>query len=505
MRIRPEENSFRMIRFLGRRRERHATQETFHVLRRETAEGCELFLYGSLDADRVWKIDIDELVSMRVKIDLSGLSSIDAAGIQEILALADRLKSQGSVLEVTGIRDNIRRSLTSCGILDRLAWGEAKSSDRSRVLLVERDPLFTRQVRKAIDGMKIDLRIARDILAVQNEMQRHRPDLVILSMDLPFEEGDDLFWSIRSDPAWVTIPLILTGRGSDFETRFVAQQEDIDDFCPIPMDTNELAFRIRHVLDRHRGAPGSLSLLRALGRRFEPELLAQNIADQIDELQDLNTFFLGSHRASLPPTGSVDPWSAAAAAPRLAGWMRWGPLSLGSFFRMEAHAENGSCLVVLGRGVKTGISSVIAASHVAGLAALAIEDCPDDIDAIACGIAEHARKLVTFVDPFYIAFARFIPQSGWILYSGDGPNIGFVRGLPLHGAERKTAPIGSFSVDCPPRTLRKTAYYANRTSRFLAPGFGIDADRIWELPADDLRRMQASYPQSIDFWVADIC
>ncbi|MGY3779095.1 response regulator [Isobaculum melis] len=85
------------------------------------------------------------------------------------------------------------------------------------------------------------------------------PDVVILDLGLPDQDGIDVLKNIRS---WSEVPIIVVSARSDESEKVLALDEGADDYITKPFGTSELLARIRTAL-RHvkkkEGSAGKLS------------------------------------------------------------------------------------------------------------------------------------------------------------------------------------------------------------------------------------------------------
>lgn len=84
--------------------------------------------------------------------------------------------------------------------------------------------------------------------AMKDWMTRHTPDLIVMDLMLPGEDGLSLTRDLRAS---TTLPiLILSARGEDID-RIVGLEIGADDYLAKPFNPRELAARIRAVLRRN--------------------------------------------------------------------------------------------------------------------------------------------------------------------------------------------------------------------------------------------------------------
>lgn len=100
-------------------------------------------------------------------------------------------------------------------------------------------------------------------------MCEHVPDLVLLDIMLPGEDGLEILKKLRSSPLTEQLPVILaTARGSEYD-KVVRAGHRADDYLAKPFGMMEMVSRIRAVL--RRTAPQPSGVLSCGGRHASTE------------------------------------------------------------------------------------------------------------------------------------------------------------------------------------------------------------------------------------------
>lgn len=120
---------------------------------------------------------------------------------------------------------------------------------KEHILVVDDDAalrsLLTRYLTE--NGYAVDA--VADGKAMRSALAEQRPDLVILDLMLPGEDGFSLARRLRGEG---DIPIVmLSARGEDVD-RIVGLEIGADDYLPKPFNPRELLARIRAVLRRQR-------------------------------------------------------------------------------------------------------------------------------------------------------------------------------------------------------------------------------------------------------------
>lgn len=117
-----------------------------------------------------------------------------------------------------------------------------------RILVVEDDAAVRLSLRLAVQKEGFAVAEASNGSAALQEVERQRPDLILLDLMLPDLSGFDVCRAIRQrDPA---LPVImLTARGDEVD-KVVGLELGADDYITKPFSPRELVARIRAVLRR---------------------------------------------------------------------------------------------------------------------------------------------------------------------------------------------------------------------------------------------------------------
>ena len=128
-----------------------------------------------------------------------------------------------------------------------------------RILIVEDDEDIAELIsfnltRKGHESIK-----AFDGLAGVEMAREHRPDLVILDLMLPGQDGYQVLKDLRRDSRTRSIPILMLTARSQTEDRIRGLEAGADDYLTKPFSTKELLLRVSAILKRVQASPGSVS------------------------------------------------------------------------------------------------------------------------------------------------------------------------------------------------------------------------------------------------------
>lgn len=121
-----------------------------------------------------------------------------------------------------------------------------------RLLLVDDEPTLREPLAEYLTGQGFDVCQAESAALARSEIARNRPDLVLLDIMMPGEDGLSLTRHLvesRSIPV-----VLLTARGEAMD-RILGLEMGADDYVVKPFEPRELVARIRSVLRRVERQP----------------------------------------------------------------------------------------------------------------------------------------------------------------------------------------------------------------------------------------------------------
>ena len=116
------------------------------------------------------------------------------------------------------------------------------------ILVVDDEPNIVLSLEFLIKQAGYEVRVARDGEAALQAIEEQPPDLVLLDVMMPKRDGFDVCETIRANPAWKDIPIImLTAKGRDVE-REKGLALGADAYITKPFSTREAMERIKQFL-----------------------------------------------------------------------------------------------------------------------------------------------------------------------------------------------------------------------------------------------------------------
>ena len=128
-------------------------------------------------------------------------------------------------------------------------------TEASKLLLVDDDPELRELIGAYLEKQGFDVRTAENGREMDEVLQRHRIDLVLLDLMLPGEDGLSIAKRLKTTES---VPIIMiSAQGQDVD-RIVGLEIGADDYLGKPFNPRELLARIRAVMRRSSGSPGMM-------------------------------------------------------------------------------------------------------------------------------------------------------------------------------------------------------------------------------------------------------
>lgn len=136
---------------------------------------------------------------------------------------------------------------------------------RPRVVVVDDDPFIRGLVAEYLEKNGLQAQGVSDGLGMWRALELNPPDLLVLDINLPGEDGLSLCRKLKSRSR---LPVImLTARGSPAE-RISGLEAGADDYLPKPFEPRELLARIHSVLRRLHACPPGMRPAKASRMHF---------------------------------------------------------------------------------------------------------------------------------------------------------------------------------------------------------------------------------------------
>ena len=132
----------------------------------------------------------------------------------------------------------------------------------TKLLLIDDDARLTAMVGDYLRANGHEVDVAGSLALGRDRLAQFHYDALVLDLMLPDGDGLDLTRTLRADPRFKRLPLLLlTARGEPLD-RVLGLEMGADDYLAKPFEARELLARIKALLRRSQPEPPSEDLLR---------------------------------------------------------------------------------------------------------------------------------------------------------------------------------------------------------------------------------------------------
>ena len=117
-----------------------------------------------------------------------------------------------------------------------------------RVLIVDDDKAQLLLMQEALGGENLEIVVAKNASETFEAIYRQMPDLIILDIGLPGEDGFDILRSIRVEPRYDAIPVVIYSANHDMDSKTQALDLGAVEYLEKPLHARELAAHVRALL-----------------------------------------------------------------------------------------------------------------------------------------------------------------------------------------------------------------------------------------------------------------
>ena len=128
------------------------------------------------------------------------------------------------------------------------------------VMIVEDDEVIAEMVKGSLERWNYEVAIASDLKNVASQVERQKPDLILLDINLPFYNG---FYWCKEIRTFSKVPIIFLSSADDNMNIVMAMDMGGDDFIAKPFDSSVLTAKVNAMMRRSYAYRGSVEILRA--------------------------------------------------------------------------------------------------------------------------------------------------------------------------------------------------------------------------------------------------
>src|SRR5712692_3917795 len=133
--------------------------------------------------------------------------------------------------------------------IDRLQTGDHEATmEKSKILIVDDDPDLRRGLNLRLRANQYDTVYAEDAFSAVSMAEKEHPQLILLDLGLPAQDGFAVLEKLQRNPSLGSIPVIVLSARDPYQNQNRALQAGADAYFQKPADNGELLDAIRTIL-----------------------------------------------------------------------------------------------------------------------------------------------------------------------------------------------------------------------------------------------------------------
>ncbi len=138
-----------------------------------------------------------------------------------------------------------------------------------RILVVDDDKQIVRLVKTYLEEAGYNVLTSLDGEDALRVIRHERPDLIVLDIQLPKQDGWEITRRLRAEELFAHVPiLMLTARVEDMD-KILGLELGADDYLTKPFNPREVVARVRAILRRSQTPPSAARILQHGGLRLD--------------------------------------------------------------------------------------------------------------------------------------------------------------------------------------------------------------------------------------------
>ncbi len=153
----------------------------------------------------------------------------------------------------------------------------------STILIVDDDLTIRKVMEDLLNNQGYSIVLAADGVEGLAQAAEHKPDLILLDVNMPNMNGFEVCERLRADPALAEVPVIMVTSLDDRASRLKGIEAGADDFITKPFDRVELRSRVRTItrLNRYRRLQEERSQLAWVVEQADDGYLRLGLDDEV--------------------------------------------------------------------------------------------------------------------------------------------------------------------------------------------------------------------------------
>ncbi|MBI3592481.1 MAG: response regulator [Nitrospirae bacterium] len=119
-----------------------------------------------------------------------------------------------------------------------------------KLLVVDDDKTTRKLLSLYLKGKGYEIVTAENGLDAMEKLGTENINLVVTDMNMPYMDGIELTKTLRADPAWTRVPIIMVTTEADDDEKKKALEAGVDDYLVKPTNADQISDSIKRILKK---------------------------------------------------------------------------------------------------------------------------------------------------------------------------------------------------------------------------------------------------------------
>jgi len=119
-----------------------------------------------------------------------------------------------------------------------------------KILIVDDDKTTRKLLSLYLKGKGYEIVTAENGLDAMEKLGMDNINLIVSDMNMPYMDGIELTKTLKTDPAWKHIPIIMVTTEADEDEKVKALEAGVDDYLVKPTNADQITDSIKKIIKK---------------------------------------------------------------------------------------------------------------------------------------------------------------------------------------------------------------------------------------------------------------
>lgn len=119
-----------------------------------------------------------------------------------------------------------------------------------KILIVDDDKTTRKLLSLYLKGKGYEIITAENGLDAMEKLGTENINLIVSDMNMPYMDGIELTKTLKADPAWNTIPIVMVTTEADEDEKAKALEAGVDEYLVKPTNAEQITESIKKIMKK---------------------------------------------------------------------------------------------------------------------------------------------------------------------------------------------------------------------------------------------------------------